>query len=364
MFKRLLLLILLIAVLFGGVFGWKFWQIRQMGASQQMPPPAVVASSTVQRDSWQPRMRAIGTLSASQGIRVTSEVAGKVAEIHFQSGQRVDAGAPLIALEDSTDQAELRARIAERDLAQLKYKRLSTLVNDRSASRSEFDEAKGQLDISEAQVALQRALIAKKRINAPFAGTLGLRQVDLGEYLAPGTAIVSLTALDPIYLDFSLPEREFQRLQPGGKVAVRVAAHPDRVFEGSISALDPEVNVGTRTLPVRATLANPDGLLRPGMFAETEILMDQQQPVLTLPRAAITYAPYGDSVFVIEQGDQGPSVQRRAVTTGAVLGERVVIDSGLQDGDQVVLAGQVKLRNGQQVQIDNQLLPQGAEIGK
>jgi membrane fusion protein (multidrug efflux system) len=364
MIKRLLILLILLAVIFGGLFGWKLWTLQQMGAAQMAPPPATVAVTEVSSEPWAQQLPVTGSLVASQGMAVTSEVSGKVAEIHFTSGQRVAAGELLLNLDDSVDQAELRARIADRDFAKLRYTRLSSLVNERSASRSEFDEAKAALDVAEADVASQRALIAKKRITAPFSGVLGLRKVDLGEYLGPGSAIVGLTALDPIYLDFALPERRLSDLQIGANVSVRVAAFSDQRFPGTISAIDPEIQIGSRTLLVRATLPNPNAQLRPGMFAEAEITLGEPTATLVLPRTAITYAPYGESVFLVSEDEQGLKVERRAIQVGPARGNLVAIVDGLAEGDQVVLTGQVKLRNGQRIQVDNTLIPSDGAIGR
>ncbi len=358
MLKRLLLMILLVGLAFGGIFAWK---MRQMGQQTAMmsrpPPPATVAVTEVREETWQPRLTAVGSLEAAQGIFVTNEVPGKVSRILFESGQKVRAGEVILQLDDSVDQADLKGLIAERNLAEIKLQRISRLLRDHSVSQSDYDEGKAQLDSAEARVAAKQALIDKKRITAPFAGLLGIRKVDLGEYLPPGAQIVPLDALEPIYVDYSLPERYLKELAVGQKIRVKVAAYGDQPFEGQISALDPGIEQLTRSLRIRATLPNPDQRLRPGMFAEVETLLPARKSLLTLPRAAITYAPYGESVFAIVEKDGKTTVERRPVTAGAVENGRVAVE-GLRAGDKVVVAGQVKLRNGQEVRVDNSAVPQ------
>lgn len=356
MTKRMVLVVLALGLLLGAIFGWKFYQAQKMAAQASMPPPpATVAAAEVQTETWQPYLEAVGSLVAIQGIQVTTEVAGKVSRIYFESGEPVEAGTLLIELDDSVDQAELEGIIAERRLAQLQYKRRDELLESKTISRSDVDEARLRLENASAQLAAKQALIAKKRITAPFSGWLGIRQVDLGEYLQPGAAIVPLESLDPIYADFSLPERHLDQLSIGQPVEITVQAFPGESFGGQISSMDPGIDPGSRSLRLRATLANPDGRLRPGMFAGVRTLLPQRPAVLTLPQTAITYNPYGDSVFVIRQGESGASVQRRQVETGGVRNGRVEIVQGLQAGERVVSAGQVKLRNGQPVVVDNSI---------
>jgi membrane fusion protein (multidrug efflux system) len=356
MTKRMVLVLLALGLLFGAMFGWKTYQAQKMAVLASMPPPpATVAAAGVQTETWQPYLAAVGSLVATQGILVTTEVAGKVSKIHFESGQPVEDGTLLLQLDDSVDQAELEGIVAERRLAELQYKRRDELLDTKTISRSDVDEARLRLENAIAQLAAKRAIIAKKRITAPFSGWLGIRQVDRGEYLQPGAAIVPLESLAPIYVDFSLPERHLDRLSIGQSVEITVPAFPGERFEGRISSMNPGIDPGTRSLRLRATLANPEGRLRPGMFADVHTVLPQRPAVLTLPQTAITYNPYGDSVFVIQQDDSGARVQRRQVKTGGVRNGRVEIVQGLQAGEQVVIAGQVKLRNGQAVVVDNSI---------
>lgn len=354
MLKRLFFVLLALGVVFGGIFGWKYHRMQQMAAQASQPqPPAVVAATRVRAERWQPYLGSVGSLVAFHGIDVTTEVAGQVESLAFQSGQEVEKGDLLLQLDDSVDQADLAGLIAERRLAEVQYERASKLYKDNSMSQADFDEARANLDNARAHVEAKQALIREKKIRAPFAGVLGIREADIGQYLSPGASVVALKALDPIYLDYSLPEQHFASLSEGQKVLVTVRTYPQRTFEGRISAINPGIDPGTRNVRLRATLDNPEHLLRPGMFAEVRTVLPAREGVLSLPRTAITYAPYGDSVFVITGSEGDLVVQRRQVETGSERDGRVEIVKGLAAGDRVVSAGQVKLRNGQKVTIDN-----------
>ncbi|MGD2075105.1 MAG: efflux RND transporter periplasmic adaptor subunit [Gammaproteobacteria bacterium] len=364
MIKRLILVVLLLVVVFGGIFGWKYFVAQKMAASMAAPPPpATIASAEVRVETWQPYLYSVGSVAAIQGVFVTTEVPGQVKEILFESGHQVEAGDIILQLDDSVDEADLEGLIAQRNLARLQFERARKLVKERSVSQSEYDQSRAQLESAEATVASKRALIAKKKIRAPFSGRLGIRQVDVGEYLSPGTNIVPLQALDPVYVDYTLPERHFEQLHDGQPVRVEVQAYPGRVFEGSISAINPGIDPGTRSVRLRATLDNPEELLRPGMFAEVRTVLPARDDVLTVPRTVITYNPYGESVFVILEKDGGHVVQRRQVETGEVRDGRVEIVEGLEVGEQVVSAGQVKLRNDQAVVIDDSVELDGKVTG-
>ena len=355
---RIVFVMILLAAVFGGIFGWKQHMATEMAAAQGGgPPPAVIAAATVEQETWQPYLQVVGSLSAVAGIEVTAEVGGIIRAIHFQSGEAVSAGDLLLELDDDTDEAALKGLLAERSLAQLKYDRLARLVRDKSVSKSDFDEARATLDSADAQAAAQQALIEKKRIRAPFDGRLGIRRVDLGEYLTPGAAIVPLEKLDPIYVDFALPERELARVETGQGIKIRVQAYPGEAFVGEIVAIDPGIQVGSRSFRVRGQLGNTDNRLRPGMFADVRVNLPQNAPVLTIPDTAISFAPYGDSVFVIEEKDGASSVSRRQIETGQTRAGRVAVTRGLAAGERVVSAGHNKLRNGQAVIVDDQPAP-------
>lgn len=357
MFIRLVSVLVFLGLLLGGIFYLKQRQMQQQAAMGGPPPPPVVAVAEVGQEDWQPSLRAVGSLVADHGIFVTNEVPGQVREIFFESGQEAKRGDLLIRLDDSVDQADLRGLLAQRDLGQIKLGRFGKLLKDRSASQSDYDEAKAQLDSAEAAVAAKEALISKKRIVAPFDGILGIRIVDVGEYLPPGSNIVPLNSLEPIFADYALPERRLPQIAVGKPVVVTVAAYPDRRFEGVIAAINPGIDAKTRSVKVRAVLENGERLLRPGMFAEVSTLLPAREGLLTVPRTAIGFAPYGDTVFLVKAQDGQTTVERRQVTTGQAREGRVEIREGLAVGDRVVMAGQVKLRNGQQIAIDNSVLP-------
>ncbi len=364
MISRLILVSLALAVVFGGIFSWKQHKSQQMAASQAGgPPPAVIAADRVRRENWRPYLQVVGSLSAVAGIEVSSEVGGQVSAIHFKSGGTAEQGDLLLEIDNRTDQAELKGLVAEQTLGRLKFERVAKLVKDKSVSKSDYDEARATLDNAEAAVAAKQALIEKKRIRAPFAGRLGIRRVDLGEYLSPGAAIVPLEKLDPIFAEFSLPERELGRISKGQAIEVQVQAYPQERFTGEITAIDPGMNVGNRSFRLQAVLANPDQRLRPGMFADVRVLLPEKGGVLTIPDTAISYAPYGDSVFVIEQQDEKSTVVRRQIESGGTREGRVEVLSGLSEGEQVVSAGHNKLRSGQAVVIDTKPAPADRDTG-
>lgn len=364
MIKRLFIVFVLLAVMFGGIFGWKFYSGGIMAAKMSQPPPPVtVASADVVVETWEPYLAAVGSVVATQNVYITTEVAGQVKEILFESGKGVEAGDVILRLDDSVDRAELDGLIAQGKLARLQFDRNAKLVKERSVSQSEYDRSRAELDIAEATIESKRALIGKKSIRVPFGGRLGISDVNLGQYLTPGARIVSLQALDPVYVDYTMPERHFDRIRPGLRVLVSVQAYPGKVFEGTISAINPGIDPGTRTLRARATLSNPEHLLRHGMFTEVKTALPARENILTLPRTAITYNPYGESVFIISADAGASLVQRRQVKTGEVRNGRVEIVEGLKAGDVVVSAGQVKLRNKQKVTVDNSVTLDGRTHG-
>lgn len=364
MFRRLAIVLLALALLFGGIFGWKAYQGHRIALARATAtaPTVTVSSAPVVEELWQVTVDAVGSLRAIQGVDVSAEVPGVVAEISFESGARVAADELLVQLDDSTEQAELRSLDAQLQLARLDYER--ALGQRTAVSQAELDRAKSVMDSLAARADAQRAIIAKKAIRAPFPGQLGIRQVDIGQYLSPGAAIVTLQSLDPIYVDFTLPERHLQALAVGQTVQVEVAAYPGEVFTGRVSAISPKVEANTRSVPLRGTISNVEGRLYPGMFARVAVLAGGLDPVLTLPRTAVSFYPYGDSVFVIGGEGENLVVERRHVVTGRVRDGRVEILEGVGVGEQVVGAGQLKLRGGQPVRIDNSVeLPRGIERG-
>ncbi|HRQ05277.1 MAG TPA: efflux RND transporter periplasmic adaptor subunit [Nitrosomonas halophila] len=361
MIKRMLLVAILTMLIFGGLFGWKFYQDRRAQSRIQPPSPPVVAVTKVRQEHWQPYLTSVGSLVAVAGVDVSNELAGKVTAIHFESGQAVRKGQLLIELDTTTDEAELQGLQADELLAQVQLKRSEQLLDKQFISQSAYDLSRVQLAQAQSAVKTKLSVIAKKRIRAPFDGRLGIRLVDLGQYLAEGSPIVTLQAVDPIYVDFTLPEQHLANLFVGQEVTLIVQAYPDKHFQGTIGALNPVIDIGTRSIKVRATLPNPEQHLRPGMFADVRVLSSQPLAVLTLPDTAITYNPYGESVFVVESDARGLTVQRRQIEAGDTRQGRVQIIKGLQAGEHVVSAGQVKLRNDMQILIDEQPAPSERE---
>ncbi len=371
MFLRLLLVLLILAALVGGLAYLKYEQVTAQIAQFSAPmPPSSVAETRVESHRWQPQLNAVGNVSAVQGVMVSNEVAGQVQAIRFESGDRVRAGQVLVQLDTTVDEADLAGLQASLELAELKLGRSTKLLRDRAVSQGDFDEANAELSRTRAAVTAKQALIEKKTIRAPFNGVLGIRQIDLGQYLREGSDIVALEALDPVFVDYKLPERHLAKLTAGQLVQVRVAAYPKEVFTGRIQAISPSVDQGTRNVQVRAQLPNPNGRLRPGMFAKVATLLPMREQVLVLPRRAVSFNTYGDSVFVIQEQPAADGaddartepdapdaygdklvVTRRQIATGAVRDDLVEVTDGLSEGDRVVLAGHQKLRNGMEVQI-------------
>lgn len=357
MTKRLIIVAGALLILFGGIFGYKAFRSAMIAdyMANMKPPAVTVSSANAQTEHWLPKIASVGGLKAIQGVDVSSEVPGKVTSINFESGHQVEAGALLVELDSTAEQAQLRALKAELNLARLDFERAKGLAQTSAVSQAQLDRAKSQMDSLQGKVAEQQAQIAKRSIRAPFKGELGIRRVSLGEFVSPGTEIVTLQSLDPIYVDFTLPERFLKDLAVGKAVEVEVAAFPGLTFSGTISAVSPKVEETTRNVSVQATLPNDGDRLRPGMFAQVNVLTAGEEAVLTLPRTAITFYPYGDSVYVINEQAGELTVQRRQVETGRVRDEHVEILSGLKDGELVVNTGQTKLRAGQLVRIDNSI---------
>lgn len=365
MFKRALILLLLIALVFGGLYYLKREQMRQ-GAAQlsQAPPPATVTSARVESRALQPGLSSVGSLVARNGIQVSAEVAGIVSEIAFESGQSVQAGDVLVRLDDRVDQAELEALRADRRLAEIEFQRLRELLPKKAVSKSDYDTARAAFQSANARVLAQQAKIERKTIKAPFSGLLGIRQADLGQYLNPGEGIVGLQALDPIYLDYTLPERYYRRIRVGQTVEAKLEAVAGETVGGRITAIDSAIGEGTRTVRLRAELNNPRAVLRPGMFAEVRTLTGEPEKVLTVPATAISFNTYGDFVVVLEPTEDHQFLaRRRQVETGETLAGEVVIRSGLTGDETVIRAGLNKVRPGQAVVVDDsvELDPAGVD---
>lgn len=362
--KRVFLTTLIALVAVGAIFGYKFLTMRKaMAAMAAMKrPPATVATAPAAAQNWHNTLSAVGTVESFQGVTLRSEIEGRILRIAFESGAAVKAGDLLIELEASNEQAQLKSAEAAAKLAAASLQRARDLRASNTNTAVEFETAEATHAQALAAVENLRATLAKKRIVAPFAGRLGIRQVNVGQFLNKGDAIVPLEAINPAYVDFALPQQELPHLKPGLRVRVRVDAFPDREFTGEIEAINPRVSDATRNVRLRAVVPNADETLRPGLFAHVSIELPGETPVLELPATAVVYSPYGNSVYVVAEktGPDGTKqlvAEQRFVTTGAKRGDQVAILKGLEAGDQVVTAGQMKLRNGAPVTINNTVVP-------
>lgn len=390
MTKRMLIMIGAVIVLIAALAGGKYLQIRKLIASIPKPQPQTVSTIEVQAQPWQSQLKSVGTLSPVRGADLASEVAGLVRSVNFKSGQDVPAGALLVQLSADSDAAQLQALQAAADQAETALKRDQAQLAVRAVSQAQVDADTSNLKAARAQVAQQAANVAKKAIRAPFAGRLGITALQPGQYVNAGATLVTLQTLDPIHVDFSLPQQQLAGLAVGQAVTLAVDAFAGQSFAGTINAINPKVDPATRTVQVQATVANPRRDLLPGMFAEVRVNLGNAQPQLTLPQTAITYNPYGSTVFVVEKAS---AVQARAaasaasaasgamaaatppapaasaangeqlvaqqvfVETGPTRGDQVAITKGLTAGQQVVTSGQIKLKNGTPVVVDNRVQP-------
>lgn len=358
MLKRNLIFIFLLLSVIAGLAFYKYQQIQQsmaeMAASK--PPPTSVEVVPAQRVQWQPRVSAVGTLTAREGIDVSNEVEGIVEKIHITSGQKVEIGDLLVTLNDDVEQADLVSFKAQEDLARSLFKRNQDMWKKKTISETDFDNARSNLKVAQANVVQTKARIAKKSIRAPFSGVLGIRHIDTGQYVPPGTMLVSLQDYSLLYADFAVAEKYFPEIATGLQVEFRVGAYDDQTFIGEVQALDAKVNEATRNISVRAQLENEDNLLRPGMYADIDLLLDQPADTVVVPATAIVYSSFGNALFVVEEGGEGQMIARRVqVTTGEQRGDLIAILAGLSGGEQVVQAGVSKLRNNAPVAVTGQV---------
>jgi len=365
MAKRMILMLLLAAVVLGGIFGFEAFKsnaIKKFLAASGNPAQTV---STVEAKlaEWQPRLEAVGSLRAVSGADLSAQVAGIVSAIHFQSGADVKQGTLLLELMAADDIAKLQSLKATAALARITLERDQKQLAAQAVSQQTVDTDTQTLKSDEAQVAQQQALVDYKSIRAPFSGRLGIRQVDLGQYLAAGTAIVTLQSLDPIYIDFYLPQQALAQIKVGQPVSATVDTYPRTVFPGEIAAVNPKVDPATRNVQARAVLKNPELKLLPGMFATVRVEVGTPESHLTLPQTAITYNSYGSTVYIVEQkgknakGEPMLAARQTFVTTGETRGDQVAVLSGLKAGETVVSAGGIKLHNGSPVIVNNSVQP-------
>lgn len=363
MLRRMAIMVIAVGLVFATVFGFEAFKARMIrkAVATLRNPPQTVSTITAATQPWQDRLEAVGSTRAANGANLSPQVAGIVKAIHFQSGQRVKKGALLVELEDADDIAHLHALQATASLAQLNYDRHSHLVKTEAVSQQTVDTDLATLKNDEALVAQQQALINYKSITAPFSGRLGIRQIDLGQYIAPGTPIVALQQLDPIFVDFYLPQQALAQIKVGQAVTAQVDTYPHSKFTGKILAINSLVNEASRNVQVRATLKNPDEKLLPGMFATIDIEIGTPKSYVTLPKTAIYYNSYGDIAYLVEKAPAGSHGRKHDtahqvfVKPGQERGDQVAVLSGIKPGDVVVTAGQNKLHNGSPVRINNEV---------
>lgn len=364
--KRIIFTIIGLIALIALLGGIKGLQISQMAANgkQFVPPPETVTTFEVHPDSWESLLTSVGSLEAVQGVMVTAELTGKVVNIAFEPGAMVKTGDLLLQQDISSETAQLRASEAAVALTKITLERTRKLLTEKTVSQSQYDNADAQYKQAAAQLDTIRSAISKKTIRAPFAGRLGIRLVNLGQILNEGDAIVSLQSLDPIFVNFSIPQQQLAQIQPGLTVRVTTDVLPGRVIEGKITAINPAVDAATRSIRVQATAANPQEQLRPGMFVNVAVVLPAQDKVLAIPSTAVLYAPYSDSVFVVDEkkseknSPPGKSVRQQFVRLGEKRGDFIAVSSGLKEGETIVSTGVFKLRNGQAVVVDNTLAPE------
>jgi membrane fusion protein (multidrug efflux system) len=365
MIKRMLIMLVAVAIVLGGVFGFKAvvgMKIKEFMAGMGNMPQTVSTAAASKTD-WQERLEAVGSLRAVRGADLSLEVPGVVEEINFQSGDDVEEGKLLLRLRDNDEVAKLKSLEALQKLYTLNYERNSRLLKTQAVSQATVDNDAANLDNFKAQVAQQKAMVDKKSLRAPFAGRLGLRQIDLGQYLPAGTVVATLQALTPIYADFYLPQQAIAKIDVGQVVTAKVDTYPDQQFKGKITAINPKVETGTRNVQVRATLDNADHKLLPGMHVTIEIAVGEPQRLVTLPQVAISYNPYGNLVYVVDNKGKDASGQDRLtvhqvfVTLGATRGDQVAVLKGVEEGQLVVTGGQMKLRNGVPIAVNNTVQP-------
>ncbi|PYR41365.1 MAG: efflux transporter periplasmic adaptor subunit [Acidobacteria bacterium] len=364
MAKRMLAMLAVTALIVGGLGFVKFRQIQTAigQAAAFQPPPEAVTTIVAAAGEWPATLNAIGTMAAVQGVTVSADLPGTVDSIGFESGQIVREGEVLALLDTRQEQAQLAAAEAQRELARLNYERMQGLLSGSVISQAEFDRANADYRQTEARAGETRAAIERKTIRAPFSGVLGIRRVNLGQYMSAGDGLVTLQSMNPIYVNFGVPQQSVTEMRTGRTVRVTAEELPGVEFTGRITAVDSAVDPSTRNVQIQATLANPAGKLRPGMFVKAAVALGAASAVVALPASAISYAPYGDSVFVVgdmkdPSGASYRGVRQQFVKLGESRGDQIAVVSGLKPGDEVVTSGVFKLRNGAAVLVNNRVRP-------
>jgi membrane fusion protein (multidrug efflux system) len=362
---RMMVMLILVGLVFGGVFGFQAFKNAMIKKfmSAMASPAQTVSTVTATVEEWQPQIEAVGSLRAVNGADLSFEVPGIIKELHFKSGDDVSIGDILATLRADDDIARLEALQATANLSEITYQRDQEQFRIKAVSQATLDTDVANVKNANAQVAQQQAVVNKKTLRAPFAGHLGVRAIDIGQYINAGTTVVTLQALDPIYADFFLPQQALTQVRLEQVVTVRIDTYPNQDFPGTITAINPKVDLATRNVQVRAALKNPDRRLLPGMYATVSISAGDRQRYVTLPQTAVTYNPYGETVFVVDskgedaQGKPQLTARQIFITAGSKRGDQVAILSGVEQGQTVVSAGQMKLRNGSPLIIDNAIQP-------
>ncbi len=368
--KYLIFFVVCLALFVGLIFGFGFIKFTQIQGFMTLaksgafePPPIAVTTELATQSEWQPTLESVGTVAAVNGVTVSTDLAGIVRQIAFESGSKVRAGDLLVHLDTAQEEAQLHQAESQRDLAAINLKRDKDLLEKHTIAQSDYDNAQSAFLANQAAVDQFNALIARKTLRAPFDGVAGIRQVNLGQYLKEGDAVVTLQAFDPIYANFSLPQQDLGKLVVGEPVALSVDAFPDRTFDGKITAINPLVDQATRNVQVQATLANQDWQLRPGMFAKVSVLMSNRQGVVAIPATAIHYAPYGNSIFIVsdmkdDHGKEYKGVREKFIKIGRARGDLIAVTSGLKPGEEVVTSGVFRLKNGAHISVNNKIKPE------
>ena len=362
----ILLMIVVVGLIYGGLIFFKvnqimgFAQLAKSGAF--LPPPTAVTTTVAEKSQWQPTLETIGTVTAINGVTISTDLAGIVSKIAFESGSQVKAGDLLVQLNTDQQQAQLAQAEAQRDWTQITLTRNQELVAKKTVSQSDYDSATAQFHQAQATVDQFKALIARKTLRAPFAGVVGIRQINLGQYLNTGDAVVTLQSFDPIYVNFSLPQQNLSQLTVGQSVEINMDAYGDKVFPGKVTAINSLVDQNSRNVQIQATLPNSETQLRPGMYAKVKVVLPEAQEVVAIPSSSIHYAPYGDSVFIVSdlKSDDGKTfkgVKEQFVKLGQSKGDLTAIVSGLKPGDEVVTSGVFRLRSGEAIIVNNKATP-------
>ena len=359
----MIIMLVCVGLVLGGIFGYKAFvsHMIQKAMSSREAPAVTVSTTTARSEEWQPELTAVGTVRAHRGVEVSTEIAGMVLNIYFKSGQDVQKGQVLVQLNADVDTALLNSLKAQAELARTTFRRDKRQFAIKAVSQAALDISEADLKSKEASVKQQTAVVDKKTIRAPFSGRIGIRTVNPGQYLKAGDPIVTLQSIDLVYVDFLLPQQEIARINDGQTVIVKIDTYPGRIFTGKITAINPEVDIQTRNIKVEATIENPEHELLPGMFTTIEINAGEKKQYITLPQTAVAYNPYGETVFVVsapEKGRNGKQIAKQTfVTTGPRRGDQVAILEGVKEGDIIVTSGQLKLKSGNRITVNNNIRP-------